>query len=102
MASFLTYFTFILANILGVTSLNTKHITTYLFAVQGIGAIFFVVVLGAYVFGLRATTSNVVLHSDPIFRTVLSIFGGLLLLTTGVAIVFSYAARSKSKEPSPA
>ena len=74
-----------------------KKISNYLFAVQGIGAALFAVVAAAYIFGLRATTSNVVLHSEPAFRIALSAFGGLFLLATGAAVALAYATKRDKK-----
>jgi len=57
---------------------------------QGIGAIFFAVFLASYALALP---SNQVLHGQPIFRIPLSIFGGLFLALTAVAIVFSFITK---------
>jgi hypothetical protein len=57
---------------------------------QGIGAIFFAVFLASYALALP---SNQVLHGQPIFRIPLSIFGGLFLTLTAVAIVFSFITK---------
>jgi len=53
---------------------------------QGIGAIFFAVFLASYALALP---SNQVLHGQPIFKTSLSIFGGLFLALIAISIVIS-------------
>ena len=55
----------------------------FLFAVQGLGAVFVIIFLAAYLGGLPSTN---VLHSEPIFRIPLSIFGVAFLALTIVAI----------------
>jgi hypothetical protein len=57
---------------------------------QAIGAIFFSVFLVSYALALP---SNLVLHGEPIFRTSLSIFGGLFLALTAIAIVLSFIVK---------
>jgi len=57
---------------------------------QGIGAIFFAVFLASYALALP---SNQVLHGEPIFRTTLSIFGGLFLALTAIAILLSFITK---------
>ncbi len=78
--------------------MDKKPSTILLFLSQALGTVFFAVVLTAYVGGLRATSANIVLHSEPIFRLMLSIFGGLMLLTIAVAVAFSYASKNQTKE----
>jgi hypothetical protein len=55
-----------------------------------IGAIFFAVFLASYALALP---SNQVLHGEPIFRTYLSIFGGLFLTLTAIAIIISFIVK---------
>jgi hypothetical protein len=56
------------------------------FLTQGIGAVFFAVFLASYALALP---SNLVLHGQPIFRIPLSVFGGLFLALTAIAILLS-------------
>ncbi len=65
------------------------QITKFLFATQGVGAIFAGVFLAAYLGGLPTT---VVLHSDPIVRASLSVIGVvflLLILSTVILVAVS-------------
>jgi hypothetical protein len=56
-----------------------------LYAAQGVGAVFVAVFLAAYLGGLPTTN---VLHSEPVFRWLLTIFGGLfLILIAAVGVV---------------
>jgi hypothetical protein len=59
---------------------------------QAVGAIFFAVFLTSYALALP---SNKVLHGEPIFRTSLSIFGGLFLILVAVAVVISIVVKPK-------
>jgi len=59
-----------------------------LYATQGVGAVFVAVFLAAYLGGLPSTD---VLHSEPIFRIPLIIFGAaLLILILATAIMAAY------------
>ena len=70
--------------------MKRNHLVRFAFLTQGIGAIFFAVFLASYALALP---SNQVLHGQPIFRIPLSIFGGLFLALTAVAIVFSFITK---------
>lgn len=70
--------------------LTEKQITTFLFAAQGIGAVFVGFFLAAYLAGLPTTA---VLHSEPAFRIPLTILGAVLLVMVLSALVL--AALSK-------
>jgi hypothetical protein len=70
-------------------TLANKKLTTVLFSLQGIGAVFVGIFLAAYLGGLPSTA---VLHSEPAFRIPLIIFGAVLLvliLATVILAVFS-------------
>ena len=56
--------------------LSDKKINRFLFAVQGVGAVFVGIFLAAYLGGL---TTTAVLHSEAAFRIPLFIFGAVLL-----------------------
>jgi hypothetical protein len=73
--------------------LNNKQITMFLFAAEGIGAIFVSIFSAAYLLGLPSTK---VLHSEPAFRTTLSILGVLLIALALLALAI--AALMKRKE----
>jgi hypothetical protein len=69
--------------------LSDKKINKFLFAVQGLGAVFVGIFLVAYLGGLPSTA---VLHSEPAFRIPLFIFGALLvflLVSVFIPIVLS-------------
>jgi hypothetical protein len=70
--------------------LSNKKINKFIFAVQGIGAVFVGIFLAAYLGGLPSTA---VLHSEPAFRIPLTIFGAVLLLL--ILSVVILAVRSK-------
>jgi F0F1-type ATP synthase assembly protein I len=69
--------------------LSEKQINAFLFAAQGVGAVFVGVFLAAYLAGLPTTA---VFHSEPAFRIPLTILGAVLLilvLSASVLAVFS-------------
>ena len=69
--------------------LSDKKINRFLFAVQGVGAVFVGIFLAAYLGGLPTTA---VLHSEPAFRIPLFIFGAVLvflLVSAFIPIVLS-------------
>jgi hypothetical protein len=70
--------------------LKTNNLARYAFLTQAIGTVFFAVFLASYALALP---SNQVLHGEPIFRTTLSIFGGLFLALTAIAILLSFIAK---------
>lgn len=57
--------------------LSEKQINAFLFATQGVGAVFVGVFLAAYLAGLPSTA---VFHSEPAFRIPLTILGAVLLI----------------------
>jgi hypothetical protein len=62
-----------------------KRVTQFLFATQGVGAVFVGVFLAAYLAGLPSTD---VLHSEPVFRIPLIVFGAaFLVMILATAIV---------------
>jgi len=67
-------------------TLNEKRITTFLYFLQGVGAIFVGVFLAAYLAGLPTTA---VYHSEPIVRSLLSVIGVLLLIFILAGLVLS-------------
>jgi hypothetical protein len=70
--------------------LSEKQMTAFLFATQGVGAVFIGFFLAAYLAGLPTTA---VLHSEPAFRIPLTILGVVLLIM--VLAGFVLAAFSK-------
>jgi len=69
-----------------------KHVNRLLFATQGVGAVFVVVFLSAYMAGLPGTN---VLHSEPAFRIPLIIFGAGLLVMILVTVILAAYQRNK-------
>jgi hypothetical protein len=72
--------------------LNNKQITMFLFAAEGIGAIFVSIFSAAYLLGLPSTA---VLHSEPAFRTTLSVLGVLLIVLVLSALLLSVFVKKK-------
>jgi cytochrome c biogenesis protein CcdA len=72
--------------------LNDKQISKLLLAFEGIGAIFLGVFLLAYLMGVP---SYVVYHSEPTFRMILSVFGGLLIILILIAFIASTLKKKK-------
>jgi hypothetical protein len=66
--------------------LTDKQTAKFLFAVQGIGAVFVGIFLAAYLSGLPTTA---VLHSEPAFRIPLTILGVALLILVLSAFVLA-------------
>jgi uncharacterized membrane protein len=68
----------------------------FLFAMQAAGAVLFATVCVAFIFGLRATTSNVVLHGETAFRIVLGASGSIFLVLVAVGLVVAYRMKTKT------
>jgi hypothetical protein len=65
--------------VLSLTQYN-KWKTSFLLAVQVVGAVFVGIFLAAYLGGMFMTPSTTVLHFEPAFRIPLIIFGAVLLI----------------------
>jgi hypothetical protein len=61
----------------------------FLYAVQGLGAAFLGVFLTVYLMGLRNVPKDVVYHSEPVFRTTLSVLGLALVIIFMVAVAIA-------------
>jgi len=72
--------------------LNDDQISKFLFAFEGIGAIFVGAFLLAYLMGLP---TYVVYHSDPNLRMILSLFGGLLIILVIIGFLVSFFYKKK-------
>jgi hypothetical protein len=68
----------------------------FLFAAQGVGALLFATVCVAYIFGLRATTGNIVLHDQLSFRIVLGASGSLFLIMVAAGIIWALKPKPKT------
>jgi hypothetical protein len=63
---------------------------TFLFLVQVVGAIFYCILLAAYALPFPSTR---VLIGDPTFKLLLTLFGGLLLVSTFASMAVSKIIR---------
>lgn len=72
--------------------LSDKQINAFLFAAQGVGAVFVGIFLAAYLAGLPSTA---VFHSEPAFRIPLTIFGAVLLVIVLSAAVLAVLSKKK-------
>ena len=77
--------------------LYEKKFGIFLATVEGIGAIFATLFLIVYLLGLRDLPKDIVYHSEPIFRGLLSIFGTLLFVSILIGIPLSYWAYRRVK-----
>ena len=72
-----------------------KHLDGFLYAVEGVGAVFVSVFLTVYLIGLRDVPKNVVYHSEPAFRTVLSVVGIVFIVLVLSAVVAAFVLKRK-------
>jgi Na+-transporting methylmalonyl-CoA/oxaloacetate decarboxylase gamma subunit len=72
---------------------NQKLTNMLLYSVEGVGAVFVVIFLAAYLGGLP---TNNVLQDEPVFRIPLQIFGAVLLVLILVTVVVA-AVSKKTK-----
>jgi hypothetical protein len=70
--------------------LSDKRLEKYLYLVEGVGAVFVAFFLVAYLGGLPTTN---VLHSLPVFRLPLTVFGAALLVLILVGVVLAVLRR---------
>lgn len=76
-----------------MTTLPDKKLTNILLVLEGVGLIFIVIFLAAYLGGLPTTN---VLHNQPAFRISLAVFGAavlILVLITSILAVKSIRHR---------
>lgn len=71
----------------------------FLFATQAVGALLFATVCVAFIFGLRATTGNIVLHDEPAFRVVLGTSGSIFLVMVIVGMVLAFRTKPRPQLP---
>ncbi len=69
-----------------------KNLGKLLYATQGVGAVFVAIFLAAYLGGLPSTD---VLHSEPIFRIPLIIFGAALLILILATVIMAAYLRKR-------
>lgn len=73
--------------------LSDSQTSNFLFAVQGVSAIFVSIFLAAYLSGLPTTAVN---HSDPTVRLLLTIFGIAVLALILASIVLAAINKRKA------
>ncbi|MGA3290032.1 MAG: hypothetical protein ABSD42_07340 [Candidatus Bathyarchaeia archaeon] len=73
-------------------TLADKKLTTILFSLEGVGAVFVGIFLAAYLGGLPTTT---VLHDEPVFRIPLIIFGAVLLMLILATVVLAISSKKE-------
>ncbi len=71
-------------------TLADKKLTTILFSLEGVGAVFVGIFLAAYLGGLPTTT---VLQDEPAFRIPLIIFGAALLILILATVVLAVSSK---------
>ena len=71
-------------------TLNDKRVTQFLYAAQGVGAVFVALFLGAYLGGLPSTA---VLHSAPVFRIPLAVIGAVFLILVLAILVAAFLVK---------
>ena len=67
----------------------------FLFAVEGVGVVFVGLFLTVYLLGLKDLPGDMVYHSEPIFRTLLSIFSSLVIVIAVIALILSVILKKK-------
>jgi hypothetical protein len=60
--------------------MNDQKLTTFLYAIEGVGAVFVGIFLAAYLGGLFVVPQTTVFHSELAVRIALAIFGAILLI----------------------
>jgi hypothetical protein len=73
-------------------TLANRKLTIMLLSLEGVGAVFVVIFLAAYLGGLPTTT---VLHDEPAFRIPLAVFGFVLLVLVLAALVLAILYRKR-------
>ena len=73
-------------------TLSDKKLTTFLFSLEGVSAVFVGIFLAAYLGGLPTTT---VLDDEPAFRIPLIIFGSALLILILATVVLSFLSKKE-------
>ena len=74
-------------------TLADKKLNTLLYSVEGVGAVFVVIYLAAYLGGLPTTN---VLHNQPVFQIPLKILGGVLLVLMLASVIVAAWQRRRS------
>jgi hypothetical protein len=81
--------------------LSSKQLSGVLYAIEGVGAVFVGLFLSAYLAGLSRLPRDVVYHSDPTYRILISAIGAILLaLVLGALVVGLLLKRKRSASSS--
>ncbi len=98
----MTKFLSILKPTLICEKLQHNQISKLLLFTQALGGVLFAVVCAAYFFGLRATSSYIVLHSERTYRVAIGSVGCLFLVTTIAMLLLAYKiSRQIPQTPRP-
>jgi len=73
-------------------TLTDKKLTSLLYSIEAVGAVFVVLFLVAYLGGIPTTN---VLQDQPAFRIPLQVFGAVLLILVLATVVLSFLKRKK-------
>jgi len=76
-------------------ALENKNLTAVLYSIEGVGAVFVVIFLAAYLGGLPTTN---VLQDQPAFRIPLTVLGALTLILIFVAVALAVRYRRQVAE----
>ncbi len=73
--------------------ISDRSLSKFLFAVEGVGAVFVGIFLASYLGGLFVIPQTAVFHSEPTIRIALSVLGGALLMLILAGIVIAIIKR---------
>jgi hypothetical protein len=73
--------------------MNDNKLTKFLFAIEGVGAAFVCIFLGAYLGGLFVVPQTTVFHSVFEVKTALAILGAVLLVLVLITAVLAVMKR---------
>lgn len=76
-------------------NLSSGQLGKFLLAVEGVGAVFAGLFLFVYLWGLRDVPRDVVYHSEPTFRMLLSALGVLLVTLVLLAAILAVLDKRK-------
>ena len=72
-----------------------SQLKKFLYAVEGVGAVFVGFFLTVYLLGLRDVPRDVVYHSEAVFRTSLSFLGVILIALAVIGVLLSILLKKK-------
>jgi hypothetical protein len=76
--------------------MNVKPVTTVLFVLEGVGAIFVGIFLAVYLGGLFANPQTTVFHSVPEIKLTLAVLGVILLVITLATVILAILKRNEA------